>query len=187
MLCLHNPRRHSQLCCVLMCFRSGVRCFPHGGAGHKKLAVLEQETQACISRGVSCTPGLNSSWQPTCHGIRARPRDIMESITHQPEDSPYEAFGPHLPCDPPMSYGSSRFEGCLARFVVLTSCAVLAIIPVASFERVPTGLMCSGKVPHHMASTWERFADVQGPCQALARSACQKSPPKRTTRGTQLS
>ena len=31
-------------------------------------------------------------------------------ITHHPEDAPYGGFGPDLPCCPPVSHGSSRFE-----------------------------------------------------------------------------
>ena len=44
-------------------------------------------------------PG-NSCTAPRRHG----------SITHQPEDAPYGGFGPDLPCYPPLSHGSSKFE-----------------------------------------------------------------------------
>ena len=74
---------------VSMCFRSGVCCFPHGRAGHKNLADPEQETRP--ASGVSYTLSLNSSWQPTCQGMRARPRGVMGKTTHRP-DAPCGGF-----------------------------------------------------------------------------------------------
>ena len=43
-------------------------------------------------------------------GIHTQPRDAMEGEAHQPKDAPYGGFGPDLPCSPPLSHVSSRFE-----------------------------------------------------------------------------
>ena len=63
-----------------MCFRSDLRCFPHGRTGRKWLADPRARDQACIGRGRSCTLGLNSSCQPRCQGIHSHPRDVMEGL-----------------------------------------------------------------------------------------------------------
>ena len=63
--------------CVLLCFRSGLRCFPYGRVGHK-WPTSKARDQDCIGHGVSYTLGLNSSWQPLCQWIHAHPQDVME-------------------------------------------------------------------------------------------------------------
>ena len=68
----------------------------------------EQETQACIG-AISC-PGpefLLAAYVPV-NSCRVPRR--LGRITHQQENIPYEGFGPDLPCYPPQSHGSLRFE-----------------------------------------------------------------------------
>ena len=97
------------LCCGLSRVVAVHRTERHPGrVDHKQLSHTQQETQACIGR-LLC-PGLefplaahvpgNSCTAPRRHG----------RITHQPEDGPHGGFGPDMPCNPPLSHGSSSFE-----------------------------------------------------------------------------
>ena len=85
-------------------------CCPHGRSGHRHLADPEQETQACIGRGVSNTLGMNVSGEPICQGGACTYPRRQGKITHQPEDAPCGGFRPDLLRYPSLSHGSLRFE-----------------------------------------------------------------------------
>ena len=66
------------LCAVLMCFGSGLRCFPLGRAGRRWLADPHSKRPGPASAAVSYALGFSSSSQPLCQGIHAHPRDATE-------------------------------------------------------------------------------------------------------------
>ena len=96
-----------------MWFGSGLRCFPHGRVGGPEIELTDPQSQEtpglhrprCLTHSgheflLAAYVPMNSCTSPRRHG----------RITHQPQDAPYGGFGPDLPCYPPMSHGSSRFE-----------------------------------------------------------------------------
>ena len=104
----HAPEHHEldrmvHACAALMCFRSDLRSFPHGRAGHKKLADPR-----------SMGPALH---RPRClkrHGLAFCPWSFMHIPETSWKDDPptsatYGGFGPDLPCYPPLSHGSPGF------------------------------------------------------------------------------
>ena len=80
-----------------------------GRVDHRQLSDAQRKRPRPALAVVSCTEPefllaasvpANSCTAARCHG----------RTTHQPEDVPYGRFGPDLPCYPPLSHASSKFE-----------------------------------------------------------------------------
>ena len=90
-------KRHRGL--LSLWFKSGQHCSPPKACGSQAVVrPPEQETQG-LKPWAADVP-VSSRRVPRRHG----------RITQQPEDVPHGGFGPDLPCYPPRSHGSSRYE-----------------------------------------------------------------------------
>ena len=102
---LKNIPQYCLVCCVVL-LQSGLQCSPHPApprvwrAGRRWIADPQSNSYSGLEFHLAACVPVNSCTAPRRHG----------RITHQPEDAPYGGFGSSLPCCPPLSHGSSRFE-----------------------------------------------------------------------------